>query len=73
MSQAMQAKTVVLLIERKLSRRCLDPTIVILLKQNCKCYSAKKAAKLLPKTLEMGRSAQGDAGRLCLPLVSKAH
>jgi hypothetical protein len=65
----MQAKTVILLIERKLSRRCFDTTTVILLKQDCKWYSAKKAAKLLPKALEMGRSAQGSAGRLCLPLI----
>ena len=45
----MQAETVILLIERKLSRRCFDSTIVILLKQDCKWYSAKKAAKLLQR------------------------
>tara|TARA_E500000075_G_C6878777_1_gene263459 strand:- start:60 stop:245 length:186 start_codon:yes stop_codon:yes gene_type:complete len=49
-----QATTIILLIEKKLSRRRIDQKIVSLLKQDCKCNSTKKSVKLLPMTLEMG-------------------
>jgi hypothetical protein len=68
-SKAVQATTIILLIEKKLSRRRVDHKMVSLLKQDCKCNSTKKSAKLLPMTLEMGRSTQCTADQLCLPLV----
>jgi hypothetical protein len=49
-----QATTIILLIEKKLSRRRIDQKSVSLLKQDCKCNSTKKLAELLPMTLEMG-------------------
>jgi hypothetical protein len=49
-----QATTIILVIEKKLSRRRIDQKIVSLLKQDCKCNRAKKLAELLPKILEMG-------------------
>jgi hypothetical protein len=49
-----QTTTIILLIEKKLSRRRIDQKSVSLLKQDCKCNSTKKLAKLLPMTLEMG-------------------
>ena len=52
--KAVQATTVILVIEKKLSRRRIDQNIVSLLKQDCKCDRAKKLAELLPTILEMG-------------------
>ena len=51
--KAVQATKVILLIEKKPSRRNVDKNIVSLLKQNCKCDRAKKLAELLPTILEM--------------------
>jgi len=49
-----QATTIILVIEKKLSRRRIDQKIVSLLKQDCKCNSTKKSARPLLVMLEMG-------------------
>ena len=67
-SKAVQATTIILVIEKKLLRRRIDQKSVSLLKQDCKCNSTKKSTRLLLTILEMGRSAQFNTDRLCLPL-----
>ena len=53
-SKAVQAAKIILLIEKKPSKRNIDQNIVSLLKPDCKCGRAKKLAELLQTILEMG-------------------
>ena len=53
-SKAVQATKIILLIEKKPSRRNIDQNIVSLLKPDCKCGRAKKLAELTQTILEMG-------------------